>query len=803
MLPRFVPALHAPPSLDGSLSSDQISNLSAPVTPDLRTLPDGGWDSQAIRVQADHEVPHSADGSSTGIAVDGELAIEATSNNWNPLLESFPRIPSREGQTTAMVPIQLTDGPARSQSPEANEIKLPPNAIATLQHIPLDGTPGPWSETSEKNNEMWQLSAPQSRSRSADETTPGSDLSAYSFTELSIPSPSGFFSSLGPRARHTWSFPNAANPPSSGTAERFYNIPWGRDDGDIVEQVVEYPEHMSTDDQPTAVPPTAIRISLDRGSRQSFDNKSAISPGADAVQEIDRSGVPQEYDESYDEELKRQAVTNLDRTSVWLAAQESYLSALRETNPVNELDDTIEAGGGVEKRPASSADSAPRKGVRFSAVIQETTAAPLPAHPTSKDSIYWRGFQSVLRRYRRRDIFIQSNTRFDAVQSVRLGLVDKHLNNVMGKYELVKPERPPYKGPFSQAPRNSVIEEVLAEQALFAKLEKEQMVLAQLHQSMWAIDALQYLNGGRLISSPAGKRLAKAVLPLDSPENAGKRRLRVLDIGGQPTCGWAWHLANDHRNVKIYTIVTKDQEVNNQIKGPANHRLVSVPCLWRLPFRDNQFDVISARSMHAFLKTERPVGEGMDEYDLCLQECYRCLKPGGYMEFFMMDSEIARAGAYGSATSVEFAFNLKTRGYDPAPTRKFLTRLKKAHFTSIKRAWLFLPMGIEPMKTEPLRETPNPRVNSRIYDAEAVQGPVGSTAEVASMTGLLGGWMWEQWMLKLQMEMGRERGTLLKGIGSVFDEGRKNCSGWTCLCGWAMKPKRRGASKVALETPQP
>jgi hypothetical protein len=170
------------------------------------------------------------------------------------------------------------------------------------------------------------------------------------------------------------------------------------------------------------------------------------------------------------------------------------------------------------------------------------------------------------------------------------------------------------------------------------------------------------------------------------------------------------------------------------------------------------------------------------------------LKPGGYLEFFVIDSEIARAGSNGSAASVEFAFNLKTRGYDPAPTRTFLTRLKKYDFAEIKRAWMFLPMGVEPVPAEPMRETPNPRGKSQI-DCEAVQGPVGSTVDIASMTGLLGGWMWEQWLLRLQMEMGRERKDLLKGVGIVFDEGRKNNSGWTSLCGWAMKPKRRASAQ--------
>ncbi|CRG82727.1 hypothetical protein PISL3812_00072 [Talaromyces islandicus] len=788
MLPGHVPALHAPPSLDGSLSSDQISNLSAPATPDLRALPDAEWDNGVIRVCNDSDVPSSAGGSSTGLAAEEERAIEAPSEDWNPLLNSFPNIPSRSVETgPATAPQPVTEEFIQSPSPDIDGVMLPPDALATLQHIPLGSSPEPWSETSETNDEMWQFSATAAQSRREGEATPNSELSDYSFTDLSIPSPGGFFSSLDPKSRHTWSLPSAINPPTSAVAARFYDLPWARDEGQVVEQVVEVPEEGFTDDQPTAVPVTAVRISnSNHGRSTSFDSKSP-------VQELDRAEVVYEYDEAYDEELKRQAVSNLDRTSVWLAAQQAYLSALNESNPVNEANKQIVTPD-VEHRPASSsADSPPRKSVRFSEIVQESTVSSNPPEPASKDSIYWRGFQFILRQYCRRDTFLHSNMRFDAVQSVRLGLRDKHLDALTGKFELVKPERPEYKGPFSKAPRKSVAAEILADQALFCKLEKEQMVLAQLSQSVWAIDAMRFLNGGSLLSSPAGRRLTKAIVPLRNPGNAGKRRLRVLDLGGQATCGWAWHLANDCPNVKVYTVVRKDQEVNGHIKGPVNHRRVSVPCLWRLPFRDNQFDVISARSLHALLKAQCPDGEGMDEFDLCLQECYRCLKPGGYLEFFLIDSEIARAGSNGSAASVEFAFNLKTRGYDPAPTRTFLTRLKKYDFADIKRAWMFLPMGAEPVPVEPMRETPNPRVKSQI-DCEAVQGPVGSTVDIASMTGLLGGWMWEQWLLRLQIEMGRERKDLLKGVGIVFDEGRKNNSGWTSLCGWAMKPKRRGSA---------
>ncbi|KAJ9210614.1 hypothetical protein DTO166G4_7757 [Paecilomyces variotii] len=802
MLPQSVPALHAPPSLDGSsVSSDQISNNSTPVTPEIHAAPESQWNSQHVRVDSDPDMAQNT--APTNVSnPDVNIAIEGRQEDWERVIASFPHIPRAVGNTVSESVNIIIDGPiARTESPSESGVTLPEDAMATLRHIPLDITPDPWSETSENNDEMWQLSGPSSRPRSADDTTPASNLSGYSFTNLSIPSPGGFFSSLGPRARHTWSFPKWNNTPTSDMAEYFYIDQRNEGGGEIVEQIIECGERVSADDQPTARqsaynPPTAIRIPSDATPERSDSYDGPLSPGIQSVQEILKSDRTYEYDESYEEELKKRALANLDRTSVWLAAQTSYLAALRDTNPVNEVNEEA-AKVHTDNDALSSPDAAPKKSVRFAEAAADTTIPPPPSS-ANKDSIYWKGFKSVLSRTRHLDAFIHGNARFDAVQSVRLGLPDRHIDGLMGKYELIAHERPPYKGPFSQAPRNSVLETVLAEKAQFARIEKEQTILFQLCQSMWAMDALRYLNGGSLISSPASKRLSKATANLGSPESAGKRRIRVLDLGGQSDCEWAWHLANDYRNVKIYTVVTKQQAVNNGIKGPANHRTVSVPYLWKLPFRDNQFDIISARSLHALLRTESPMGETMDEYDLCLKECYRCLKPGGYLEFFVMDAEITRAGPYASATSIEFSFNLKTRGYDPKATKSFLTRLRRGAFTDIKRAWMFLPMGVEPTKPEPPRETPEPRIPSQVLEQEAVQGPVGSTADIASMTGLLGGWMWEKWLLKLQMEMGRGRERALEGIGSVFDEGRKNGAGWTCLCGWAMKPKRLREAEVAV-----
>lgn len=784
ILSRPVPASYAPPSLDGSVSSDQISNVSAPATPDLQSLPDNDWTAQEIHVHLDDH--HNTEIPNPDVDVDPqiEIPIESTDEDWHDVLRNFPRIPTALGGS-------LDAAPVRERTPSDNGIVLPEDAMAMLRHIPLDGTPDPWSETSEENEEMWQLEAHLNRPRSADNATPVSDISGYSFTQLSIPSPGGFFASLAPRARHTWSISTASKVPSSAMAETFYDLPWRQSEDQIVEQVIDYPEHW-TDDQSTARyedgPPTAIRIENNESQPVEHPD-SPVNASGDDVNEIPRSATSNEYDECYADDLRKCVDTSRDRTSIWLDAQASYLSVFRESNPINEIDENKQDDVAKES-PQVPAGNNRKKCVRFSEEISEA-ANPPPSALASKDSIYWQGFQSVRQRSGRQDSFLHRNARFDAVQSFRLGLTNIHATRLQGSYELVRHERPPYKGPFKQAPRHSVAASVLAEKAKFSKVEKEQLVLAQLQQPIWAIDALKYLNGGSLITNPSSRRLCKAACHPGNVHRSKKRYVRILDLGGHASCEWAWYLAHDYPNIKIYTAYTKEQPANHGIKGPSNHRRVAVSQLWKLPFPDNRFDVISARSLHAFLKTESPAGENQDEYGLCLKECYRCLKPGGYLEFFVMDAEVSRTGPLASAMSVEFAFNLKTRGYDPTPTKNFICRLQKQSFVGIKRAWMFLPMGIEPAKMEIPRETPDPRVKSQIDGYEAVQGPIGSTSDVANVTGLLGGWIWEQWLLKLQMETGREADKLLEGVGTVFDEGRKDGAGWTCLSGWAMKPKRR------------
>jgi len=324
-------------------------------------------------------------------------------------------------------------------------------------------------------------------------------------------------------------------------------------------------------------------------------------------------------------------------------------------------------------------------------------------------------------------------------------------------------------------------DEFAPEDAEKLKRDKEYEALTQMSPAAWNVMASKLLNGGRLIAAPVAKRLAR--LSSMGPKNNGtpRDRARILDLGGQATCDWAWHCATEYPNTKVYTVTTKAlrQLSNSNIRGPANHRQVAVEKLTKLPFKDNQFDLISAREVYTILKENGEHGE--NEWDVCLKECMRILKPGGYLEFSIMDSDIVNAGPHGLAKSVEFGFNLKTLGYDPVPSKAWIGRLKNAGFGNIKRAWVFLPMG---SKIDKVSNRDSMGVEVKL-ELEAMV--TGSTESAANVTGVVGGWAWEKWMLRCKVQTVGDEGSL-EGVQDIVEEGRSCGAGFRTVSGWARKP---------------
>lgn len=253
----------------------------------------------------------------------------------------------------------------------------------------------------------------------------------------------------------------------------------------------------------------------------------------------------------------------------------------------------------------------------------------------------------------------------------------------------------------------------------------------------------------------------------------------------------------------MYTVTTKaiQQLSNSNMRGPANHRQVAVERLTRLPFADDHFELIAARELHSILKLAGRDGE--DEWESCLRECMRILRPGGYLEFSILDSDIMNAGPLGLAKSVEFGFSLKTLGYDASPSKKWLRRLAHAGFADIRRMWMCLPLGAG-KKTPPTPALSSEEGVREQMVRQAEAAAMGSSDSIASVCSLVGGWSWERWLLRCEMEKVagelrladtvttgaavREAGKCLEGVHAVMEEGRGCRAGFRLLNGYARKP---------------
>ena len=709
-----VPNKSATPSLDGSITDEELALSSCPSTPDIAVQHDGQW-----------EAPIQLDPTSIALLahINGEEAYEH--------LDTV--------------------------------IEVPEEAISEMRQI-VESPP-----LTARMRISTQNLAP------ANATDADDELSA-----LSVPSPGGFFASLDTSvARSTWSTSDAI--PNTGTATEFYGVPfrstslptstaaefygvpWKKRPENPVEHTISLASPQAKKDPITA-------------------RKMAFSP-TDVIKEVE------EIDETYDDALQETASVNIDRTQLWLNAQSSYMKAICEESDVTDSFAHIEDA--IPKTPElaspASADVFPsKKSVRFAEAaapssLKRTATINKRVSPIH-DGTFWQGWSHTKRSARARDVFQHRQARAEAEHVKRASCQQQHIDQLKGKFEITSAQRPEPHRPISTMLPTAQEDE---KKEVIERAERERQALEQMQTSSWHVAAQKEINGGKLLTSPIVESFK------------GRSDVRVLDLVGQVHCSWAWDVAAEHPNATVYSTVSSDAEAHvaeSTLEGPFNHCVVAAPKTWELPFDSDYFDVISARNLYSHLKTTWPKGEAVDEYDLTLRECLRCLKPGGYLEFDLLDAELVHPEAALQALGVEFAFNLKTRGYDPTSGKNFLPRLKRAGFSSIKRAWMVLPVGdVNPKWTDAGKASSDAastveRTIGPNGEVAAYEPPMtGSTKDVRAMTGLVGARMWEQWMLKLNSEMGRSEERCLEGVAKALAEGGQGNCAWRCLVGWARK----------------
>ncbi|CAF9922402.1 MAG: hypothetical protein GOMPHAMPRED_002542 [Gomphillus americanus] len=656
------------------------------------------------------------------------------------------------------------DADVETLPPHHSSMLLSPEAFDVLQKISLE------QEVEEVQQEMQEICI-WAEPAIKIEAEPMSAVSEYSISQISLPSPGGL---LGPDSSDAAWFmiapiPTESASPTFSSVEEFYN--------------------------------SSCSQALTRSSPASPKQEQLDGAFAEPL------FTPQvlELLDVLGQEPSFSTTAVADRTSDWLCAQDAWLVSVRESTPTAKVETPSTPVTQTSSTLSGTPESVVKRAVHFLQIEDTEDEDQVASRSASEkgDPLFYHAFQRLSMAASPTDSFVHRHSRFDAIQAQRTSLQLNYVNSLLGNYRSTAVYRPAPKRPISMMPGkesdNNLDDE---EKQYFSALEREREATEQLAPAMWVVEALRYLSGGSLFNSPVAAHLSSAPT-LDStplPEH-----VRVLDLGGQPQCDWAWHCAQDYPQVKTYTAILHTQLHNPSLHGPSNHRLVSVDNFYTLPFPANHFDAISARSLAMYLHTTKPLGAEIDEYDLCLKECLRVLKPGGYLEFFLLDADIitstpdslatAPQAPLASKLSIEFSFSLSQHGYDPCPTKSFLSRLRRNGFSSIKRAWMFLPIGGETEVLSSMPETPPP-TGASSYDEgifsksiEAVQGPVGCTKDAAAVSGLVGGWMWESWVVKLAKEMGRDGYSGLVGdVGGVVEEGRRAGGGWRVLRGWGRKP---------------
>ncbi|KAJ1333045.1 methyltransferase domain-containing protein [Microdochium nivale] len=820
-----VPTISAPPSLDGSLSSEQMATMSAPPTPIIGAEddpPTADWSGVHLQPGA-LETLHALSAGDDDEDYHPEQVIEISEERMPEMSQQTPRaITSSLLRPT----LRLSTGSPQEQQQQSTQPQ-----VLGLSALDIPSPGGFFNGLSPRTRDTWHTSSTASDD---DDIAPPTSTTAEQFyrcpwTEVSAPPPPPIprvvvqqhqpirpamvLPPPPPPRRANITIPLPPPPPRPQTTEQLVEIRSVMSDGiptgrpTILEQVVTARDDLTAAEEPV----TARRIP--EWIEASISSETLVDHHLSAADEI--TEIVTTYDPQYTKKMQNEALSNLDRTELWLMAQKVYLQGVQ---PVEDVEEKAASTSKVTAEVPELDALLAKKTVRFSEIpSSKPTSAfdiprTLPSRISRQESAYYRAFQDYLIRTRTQDAFVHRQPRFEALQAQRASLRDAHRNQLLGKFQLSVVPQSAKKRMSANVARG---DDVLIDDFDKLRHDKEAEAARQTAISTWHVAATKALNGGKLFSAPIAKRLAR----LSRMGAAAATRARILDLGGQTTCDWAWHCAFTYPNAKVYTVATKKvrQVSNSNIRGPPNHRQVAVERLTRLPFPNEHFDLVSARELQSVLKAAGENG-GQDEWDACLAECFRVLKPGGYLDFSVMDSDIVNAGPTGLARSVEFGFALRTMGYEPNPTRTFLSKVAGAGFADTKRAWVCLPMGSAP-KTAAQRELTvrdSATGVERSVELEAIVQ--GSTEAAAGLAGLAGSLVWERWLLRCEMEKlaceGRLNNTMvvpeheireaaaaaLQGVHGIVEEGRRCGAGWRVLNGFARKPRgEEGVLEIMLD----
>ncbi|KAL9056552.1 MAG: hypothetical protein Q9162_002835, partial [Coniocarpon cinnabarinum] len=534
--------------------------------------------------------------------VNSTPSLDGASSNSDEPASISPSTPELEARARDMdwdPPVQLTE-----QAMDTLH-HLSPEFEAGEQGTIISAAPSEPNEMEERGLNI-SLMAPPSQPglpnppKLAIKLPPSEPISA-----ISVPSPGGFFAGLDCTSKRTWSWNKLpGHQPSTTTAECFYDVPWDNHISEIQERVLEIKKE---DEEGSEGPPTARQEQFT--GRQSEEE-------AGPHEMIIRGDRNYDYDEEYQKKLFAVATSNASRTSMWLNAQDQYLSALRGANPLNAH--VTDRGSPLLSSPSDFASDGAaafsKKVVRFVEPTKPNTPLtalriPITA-PGASDPLFYHAFQHLLLHARPIDAHTMRYLRADAIHAQRLYITDVHYAQLRGIYSIPAPPIPDKDWcHLPEAPNDPATQKRRED---IARVERERKAVQQVSLSIWHLEATKFLTGGSLLPR-------STTSPLDSARNAG-RTPRILDLGGLPTADWGWAIALEHRDLRVYTAVVSpppDPGTDGDDSGeppahwsthrtPSNHRVLTVSRPYRLPFPSGSFDLVSARTLATLCRTSRP-----------------------------------------------------------------------------------------------------------------------------------------------------------------------------------------------------
>lgn len=699
------------------LNRDSLPSLVIPsptAWPTIQKLKE----SEATKQDSIPPVPPKVLLSPAALASLGSITLPIPGKNSTPSLDG-----SAPSDETASISPATPDLRSKADSDEAWDmpVQLDPQALDTLQQLScqfssqelgpiIEASEGQLGEMQERGLNIDTVVAPEridSRRRS------NTGLGQEPISAISVPSPGGFLASLDTTSQYTWSISRADDAPSTTTAEHFYEVPWNvAAPGPVVQRVLELDGAKDDGDDDSEGPPTA------RQNKFLVNASPSPQSGDDAVQEmlVIKGDREYEYDENYVKKLHDTAASNMSRTSQWLSAQDNYLSALKESNPVNNepqaempqtsfgssRDSPITGSPTTTSKDSSEVSrfTSPKKAVRFAGASEPKSAAKTPvtairyvSSSEHNDPLIYHAFQHIksLCGANGSAAYQMRQFRADAVHTQRLYSPRKHHQRLSGRFDPVTVPRrvaTDFASTLPSAPDEPTTRE---RRAHIKQTERERDALSLIETGYWNLEANRYLFSGQ-----AGDLLPTAAREVLEIAEYSSHTARVLDLGGLPTADWGWAVAMEHKRAKIYTAVItprsshiSNAEKNEEIdqseglssstwlhhRGPSNHRTLSIDHPWILPFASDTFDVVSARTLHMYLKNRKPYPSptprsrsplntsdqapfssdlGLqdsapkqpaysDEFTATLAEIRRILKPGGFLHYNLFDAEVASA----------------------------------------------------------------------------------------------------------------------------------------------------------------